>query len=222
MSSSAEFGNLISLPVMTLEYRDISDAPSSESSQATLDAESKGPAEVELSEEEFATRINNERADAMRQTEQRLRQEYEAKLQAARGTIATAISAFETERTEYYSRVEAEVVQLALAIAKKILHREAQVDPMLVAALVRMAIEKMSEGSSVNIRVAAAQAAKWKQYFNAQASTAKVEIVEDVTLTDYDCILETELGSANFGLDTQLKEVEKGFFDLLALRPATR
>ena len=38
-------------------------------------------------------------------------------------------------------------------------------------------------------------------------------------LSDHDCILETELGSANFGLDTQLKEVEQGFFDLLALRP---
>jgi flagellar assembly protein FliH len=31
--------------------------------------------------------------------------------------------------------------------------------------------------------------------------------------------LETELGTTNFGLDTQLKEVEQGFFDLLALRP---
>jgi flagellar assembly protein FliH len=35
-------------------------------------------------------------------------------------------------------------------------------------------------------------------------------------------VLETELGSANFGLDTQLKEVEQGFFDLLALRPEKR
>ena len=44
-------------------------------------------------------------------------------------------------------------MQLALAIAAKILHREAQVDPMLVAALVRMTIEKMREGSSVTVRV---------------------------------------------------------------------
>jgi flagellar assembly protein FliH len=35
-------------------------------------------------------------------------------------------------------------------------------------------------------------------------------------------MVETELGSANFGLDTQLKEVEQGFFDLLALRPVSR
>jgi flagellar assembly protein FliH len=35
-------------------------------------------------------------------------------------------------------------------------------------------------------------------------------------------VLQTELGSANFSLDAQLKEVEQGFFDLLALRPASR
>jgi flagellar assembly protein FliH len=35
-------------------------------------------------------------------------------------------------------------------------------------------------------------------------------------------VLETELGTANFGLDSQLKEVEQGFFDLLALRPGTK
>jgi flagellar assembly protein FliH len=35
-------------------------------------------------------------------------------------------------------------------------------------------------------------------------------------------VLETEMGVTNFGLDTQLKEVEQGFFDLLALRPVTR
>jgi flagellar biosynthesis/type III secretory pathway protein FliH len=30
------------------------------------------------------------------------------------------------------------------------------------------------------------------------------------SLSDNDCVLETELGSTNFGLDTQLKEVEQG------------
>jgi len=30
-----------------------------------------------------------------------------------------------------------------------------------------------------------------------------------------DCILETDLGSANFSIDAQMKEIEQGFFDLL-------
>jgi flagellar assembly protein FliH len=177
---------------------------------------------AQIAEEELTERIQRERADAAQQTEQRLRQEYDAKLQAARAPIVTAIGAFEVQREEYYARVEAEVVQLALSIAAKILHREAQVDRMLVAALVRMTIEKMREGSSVTVRVSPGNVRRWKEYFAAQPSIARVEVTEDATLNNYDCLVETELGVANFGLDTQLKEIEKGFFDLLALRPETR
>jgi flagellar assembly protein FliH len=110
-------------------------------------------------------------------------------------------------------------VQLALAIAAKILHREAQVDPMLVATLVRMAVEKMREGSSVNLRVGVGEGPRWKRYLADEMKGASVQIIEDAELSDHDCMVETELGTANFGLDTQLKEVEQGFFDLMALRP---
>jgi len=133
-----------------------------------------------------------------------------------------ALTAFEAQRTEYFARAEAEVVQLALAIAAKILHREAQVDPMLVAALVRMTIEKMSEGTSVTVSVGIGRSKRWKEYFAGQPTAAHVVVNENAELGDYDCILETELGSTNFGLNTQLKEVEQGFFDLLALRPNSR
>jgi flagellar assembly protein FliH len=74
--------------------------------------------------------------------------------------------------------VEAEVVQLALAIAAKILHREAQVDPMLVAALVSMAIEKMREGSSVTVRVAQGNGKRWKEFFAGNWGS-RIEVVED-------------------------------------------
>jgi flagellar assembly protein FliH len=33
------------------------------------------------------------------------------------------------------------------------------------------------------------------------------------------CTLETELGSTDLTLESQLKEIEQGFFDLLAQRP---
>ena len=35
----------------------------------------------------------------------------------------------------------------------------------------------------------------------------------------HNCILETELGTTELGLEAQLKEIEQGFFDLLAQRP---
>jgi flagellar assembly protein FliH len=49
-----------------------------------------------------------------------------------------------------------------------------------------------------------------------------IAIVEDPHLGSDDCILETDVGSANFSIEAQLKEVEQGFFDLLAQRPQVK
>jgi len=226
--SNVEFGNIFPAPIKSLEYRDMgSTANSNGTGNPILEAmtareEAERRAELIISETEFADRIKRERAEAAQQTEFRLRQEFELKLQAAHAPVAAAVSEFNEQRSEYFARVEAEVVQLALAVAAKILHREAQVDPMLVASLVRMATEKLREGSSVTVRVGRGRAPRWKEYFAAQSTTARIEVVEDTSLNEHDCLLETELGVANFGLDTQLKEVEQGFFDLLALKPVSR
>jgi len=226
MSSSAEYNGVVTLPIAALEYRDMAGhlIPEGGSKAGTRSSNGivKRRTDAEVFEADLAERTTRERAEATRQTEQRLRQEFEGQLQAARAPIANAVAAFEVQRGEYFARVEAEVVQLALAIAAKILRREAQVDPMLLAALVRMTIEKMREGSSVTVRVGPGRAARWREFFAAQTTVARVEVSEDAELGDHDCLLETELGVANFGLDTQLKEVEQGFFDLLALRPESR
>jgi flagellar assembly protein FliH len=222
MSSNAEY----SIPVTTLHYRDISSGVISDGDpllggpQSDLDSSALRK-DVQLTRGELAERIARECAEAAAEVEQRLRVEYERKLLAARASIASTVTKFEEERDKYYSRVEAEIVQLSLAIAAKILHREAQVDTMLVASLVRLAMENMREGSSVTIRVEPGKGAAWKQYFSSVSSATRVEVVEDAALNDQDCILETELGSANFSLVKQLKEVEQGFFDLLAVRPAS-
>ena len=227
MSFSTVYPGAFPLSFASLQYRDIGDGPSAlELPQVETEHRSpnggKRRADVELTEAEFAARIRQERMEAAAQAEQKMRQEYDQKLLATRAPIATSVKEFAEERAGYFARVEAEVVQLSLSIAAKILHREAQVDPMLVATLVRMAIEKMREGSAVTVRVGAGRGATWKQYLAGWPNLGRVEVVEEPHLTEQDCVVETELGSANFGLDTQLKEVEQGFFDLLALRPAVR
>jgi len=228
MSSNSEYGGALSIPITTLQYRDMANRiprdgrPEAEPNFLQESAAEEVVDQRMRSEAELAARIEQERLHAANEVEQRLRKEYEQKLLAARAPIASLLAGFEEERTNYYARVEAEIVQLALAIAAKILHRESQVDPMLVAALVRLAVEKMRDGSTVTLRVAPGCSAAWKQYFSALQGAVRVEVSEDPQLGPQDCLLETELGSAPFGLDAQLKEVEQGFFDLLALRPTSR
>lgn len=158
-------------------------------------------------------------AQAVAEAEKRLRQEYDEKLARERSRIGEAIDLFAQERHAYFSRVEAEIVRLALAIAARVLHREAQIEPMLLAALVRVAVEKMHEGTNVTIRVGTGAAGKWRQYLGSTINGSTITVIEDPQAGAEDCVLETELGTADFAIATQLKEVEQGLFDVLAHRP---
>ncbi len=224
--SGADINPPLVLPVSALQYRDIAPLPGAETNGADGDHLPSHAGKRRngggISEAELDARIEQERADAVAHVEHQIRHEYDQKLKSARSEIAAAIEAFEAQRADYFARLEAEVVQLSLSIAAKILRREAQVDPMLIATLVRMAAENMREGSSVTARVSIGRGEEWKRYFAAWPNLSRVEVAEDPQVRDEDCVLETELGSAHFGLDVQLKEVERGFFDLLALRPVPR
>ena len=74
MSSNAEFDTVFTVPVMALEYRDLAGASIFEGmarhGARSADAAAKPRAEVELSKEEFAERIQRERAEAALHTEQ--------------------------------------------------------------------------------------------------------------------------------------------------------
>jgi flagellar assembly protein FliH len=217
-SSNQAASNLFSPPVSIFQYPRLED---SVTSLPRIDASVAEPEElvlgITLTEEALNQRLAAARAEAAQQTEARVRQEYDAR---ENSKIVEAVRAFDKERTQYFSRVEREVVHLALSIAGKILHREAQVDPMLVAALVRIALTQLKDGSAVTVRVRPGEAARWREYFAGSATqTLQVSVIEDAELDPGGCMLETELGSANFSLDAQLKEVEQGFFDVLAQRP---
>jgi flagellar assembly protein FliH len=161
------------------------------------------------------------RAEGGAAAEARLRLEYEARAAQEATRVAAAVEAFGREAKNYYARVESEIVRLALSIAAKILHRESQVDPMLVAALVQIAVSQLKENSTVTIRVRPEAEARWQARFDDARQWARVSIVADAALEPGGCMLETELGTANFSLESQLKEVEQGFFDVLALKPGS-
>lgn len=214
-------------PVASFLYRDTGVdtlAKTSGTKQAQSSEAKAGGTEAKpgKSPQEIDDLLRLARIEAVAETEKRLKKEYEARSEAEAAKIRQTLELFKVERKDYFSRVEAEVVHLALAIAAKILHREAQVDPLLVAALVRVAVDKLHDGSSVSVRVSPKSAANWRNYLANPHNGSTIAIVEDAHLGPDDCILETDLGSADFSIDAQLKEVEQGFFDLLAQRPPVK
>ncbi|MBZ5655242.1 MAG: hypothetical protein LAO56_08170 [Acidobacteriia bacterium] len=163
-------------------------------------------------------------AAAFEQGRQAAQQQFRAELDAAlavnRQQIASVLQKFALERQEYYRRVETEIVQLALAIARKILHREAQLDPRALAGIVRVTLEKLDAGTGVHLHVSPKEAADWRHYFACQMEGVPVpEVHEDPTMPTGECRIETSLGSTEVGFPSQLKEIETGLLDLLAERP---
>lgn len=148
------------------------------------------------------------------------RRAFEEQLARERESVAAALAQFTRDRATYFQKVEGEVVQLALSIARKILHREAQLDPLLLAGIVRVALEKIDGATGVVLRVHPQNSADWHRYLTTRLQPADLpQIVEDPSQPLDRCVLETSMGTAMLGIEGQLKEIEQGLMDLLAARP---
>jgi len=159
--------------------------------------------------------------EGYREGQARTRAELEAGLAKERESIVEAVREFTAARGEYFRHVEGEVVGLALAIVRKILHREAQLDPLLMTGLVRVALEKIGASQTLHLRVHPEQVRAWQQFFAHQTDIAHVpELIGDASLAHNQCRLENELGTTEIHLESQLKEIERGLFDLMAQKPA--
>jgi flagellar assembly protein FliH len=162
-------------------------------------------------------------ASARKEGKAEARVEWEHELEQMMGKEISRVSAineeFQRERRVYFAGVEGEVVKLALAIAARVLHREATMDPLLLTGAVRVAMEKIADDSAVKMRVSVGELELWQGVLAATRHPG-LQIVGDERLQDGSCVLETSVGRVELGVSAQLKEIERGFFDLLQQRPA--
>ncbi len=185
----------------------------------------KHPAESEISERGVSEREVTEREAEARelgrqQGERESRAGFEEQLARERAAVAQALTAFARERAAYYRKIEEEAVRLALSIARKVLHREAQVDPQLLMGILRVALERIEGATGVVLAVHPQQAAVWRSYLMSRLGPGELpEVVEDAAMALEQCELRTSMGTAALGLEVQLKEIEQGLMDLLAARP---
>ena len=121
---------------------------------------------------------------------------------------------FAREQERYLHLVEREVVELALAIAARILRREAQMDPLLLTGAVRVALGQLAEKTDVRLHVPEADADLWREAIAHLPNLAvRPEVITEPAWHLGECELETRLGTVDLGVRAQLGEIERGFFD---------
>jgi flagellar biosynthesis/type III secretory pathway protein FliH len=113
------------------------------------------------------------------------------------------------DRARFIHEVELEVVRLALAIAARILRREAQMDPLFLIGAVRVALGQLAATIEVRLRIPASESELWietiKHIPNLKVRPA---VIPDGGMQIGDCVIETEMGSVDIGLRSQLHQIE--------------
>lgn len=112
-------------------------------------------------------------------------------------------------RAQMIHQTERQMVQLALAVARRIVHREVTLDPDLLIAMARVAMERLGETAQVKVRLhpddyEAAGAARV-----AQLAGSNVMILADAHLSRGGCRIESDMGILDAGVDAQLQEIAR-------------
>jgi flagellar assembly protein FliH len=79
---------------------------------------------------------------------------------------------------------------------------------------VRVALGQLSQTTQVRLRVPPAELALWTEAIALVPNlTVKPTVIAGEGMRLGDCVMETELGSVDLGIRSQLGEIERGFFD---------
>lgn len=135
-------------------------------------------------------------------------------VEAMQTRLARAIEELTGMRPRYRREAEQDVVALALAVARRILHRELTMAPEALLGLVKAALENLEARELHRVRVSRADTSMVRQFFEQIGPPHKVEIVTDANLLPGSVLIESGHGILDASVDTQLSEIERGFADL--------
>jgi flagellar assembly protein FliH len=123
---------------------------------------------------------------------------------------ADLVSDFERQTSRYFQTVEQEVVKLALAVAARVLRREAQTDPLLLIGAVRVALGQIAASTEVRLRIPPQDLDLWTEAIALLPNLkTKPQVIAGDGMRVGDCIIETKLGNAELGIAHQLADMER-------------
>ena len=114
-----------------------------------------------------------------------------------------------TLRAQMIHQTELQMVQLALAVARRVVHREISLDRDLLVAMARVALDRLGESVQVIVRLnpedfdatAVSRASQW--------TGTNVTVVADSRVGRGGCRIESDLGVMDAGADAQIQEIAR-------------
>ncbi|WP_031500655.1 FliH/SctL family protein [Bryobacter aggregatus] len=132
--------------------------------------------------------------------------------------MAQSIEDLATVKQRYRLESEEQLVRLAVAIARRILHREIQVDCEALLGLIHAAMQRLEVRELNRVLLNPKDHAALQPFLERLGLPPRVEIVSDAGLDRGALLLESTTGILDASIQAQLDEVERGFVDLMGRR----
>ena len=182
--------------------------------EARREAERMRVAAEAAAAQELQASLESVRAEALAEARRGFEMELEMKLVEERKRLDRLRIEFARDRQRFFAAAESQVVKLALAVARKILHRDAATEGLPLRATVKAALARVQDGSSTVLRVPVGEVEAWTAMFQ-RGTVAKVDVIGDEQMVEGECVLETNVGRVELGEDAQMEEIERGFGELM-------
>jgi flagellar assembly protein FliH len=160
-------------------------------------------------------RIREARDAGRKEGDNAARQAAQAELQKVLQNLGIAIQQVADLRPRLRMEAESDVVRLAVAIAKRVVHRELSVDSDTIVGLVRVGLEKLRQQEVIRVSVHPDHQAAIKGCLAGSSSGSQVEVKGDLTRERGTIVFETNRGNLDISIETQLREIERGLTDRL-------
>jgi flagellar assembly protein FliH len=167
---------------------------------------------VERAQEQAAEIEARSRARGLEQGLEEGRAAARAETSDAVDAIVELVESVREERHRVVESAEPEVVRLAMAIAERVVHEQIAIDPNVVVESVRHALMRLAGGEVVTLRVNPADLETIREHRDALASGSDVQhlrVVEDQRVDRGGVVVETEAGTIDAKISTQLREARR-------------
>jgi flagellar assembly protein FliH len=137
------------------------------------------------------------------------------KLEPVLDSLQQVLQQLKNLRQDTYQRLEKEVVDLALAIARKVICREIEVDKEVVVGVAREALAKIEDPGKITIKLNPSDL-KFINETKYQLSEMignidNVKLESEGSIQRGGCLVETDLGEIDARIEHQLQAVEESF-----------
>src|SRR5579883_1723643 len=143
-------------------------------------------------------------------------QQASERIEPAAAALNRIVAELTSVRKKFRADAEQDTVALAIAIARRVLHRELATDPEAILGLVMAAFQKLNARETLRLRPS--DAALIDEHRARLQFPETLQVIADKSLPPASAVFETSRGEMDASADTQLAEIERGLTDLVRRR----